>query len=229
MREFDALKGYPEPREPRVVGQNIRTIQNRITASYRGREFYDGDRNDGYGGLKYDGRWVPIAENMAREYGLNKDSSILQVGCDKGFLLHDFQAVLPGIKVRGVEVSEYPIETAMPTVRPHIRKAPFTALPFEDREFDFVIALGAVYTLNLGDAIQSLKEIQRVGRGKSFVTLASYKTEEEKRLFECWTLLGTTVLQGHEWIDVLNHVGYTGDYKLTGAKTLRLVPAGEAE
>lgn len=227
MREFDALKGYPEPKEPRTVGRNLRTIQNRITASYRGREFYDGDRNNGYGGLKYDGRWVPIAKFMAEEYGLNEKSSILQINCDKGFLLHDFQGLFPGIKARGVEISDYAIETAMTSVKSHIRKAPFTAIPFEDREFDFVIAIGAVYSLQLSDAIQCLKEIQRVGRGRSFVTLASYRTDEEKRLFETWTLLGTTILQEHEWLDVLRHVKYTGDYKFTSARSLNLVPEKE--
>ena len=34
MREFNALGGYPQPKE-RVVGPHIRTIQNKITASYR--------------------------------------------------------------------------------------------------------------------------------------------------------------------------------------------------
>ena len=68
MREFDALSNYPEPAQPRVVHPKIRTIHNRIVASYRGKEFYDGDRNDGYGGFKYDGRWAPIAKNMMEQY-----------------------------------------------------------------------------------------------------------------------------------------------------------------
>ena len=80
MREFNPLIGYPEPKKPRVVGPDVRTIENRIIASYRGREYYDGDRNNGYGGYKYDGRWLPIARNMCSEYALNEDSAVLQVG-----------------------------------------------------------------------------------------------------------------------------------------------------
>ena len=154
MREFDALSGYPEPKHPRVVSSNLRTIHHRIVASYRDKEFYDGDRNYGYGGFLYDGRWLPIAKNMCQEYDLNAQSAVLQVGCDKGFLLHDFLQVYPSIKVRGTELSDYAIEHSMDSVKPHLQKAPFTVLPFEDQEFDFVIALGPVYTLNLGDAIQ---------------------------------------------------------------------------
>lgn len=223
MREFDALRGYPEPKEPRIVHPTIRTIQNRINASYRGREFYDGNRNNGYGGLKYDGRWAPIAKYMLEEYSLNDQSSILQIGSDKGFLLHEFLQLCPTIKVRGIEISEYAIDSTMSSVRPFVQKASFTELPFACGEFDFVIAIGPVYTLNLGDAITCLKEIRRVGKGKSFITLGAYETEEDLRLFRYWTLLGCTVLSKKDWVEVLNHAGYTGDYKFNTAQSLNLI------
>lgn len=223
MREFDALQGYPEPAQPRVVHPGIRTIHNRIVASYRGKDFYDGDRNNGYGGLRYDGRWTPIAKNMMQEYSLNGQSSILQVGCDKGFLLHEFLALSATLKIRGTEISDYAIEHAMPSVKPFIRKAPFTELPFSNGEFDFVIAIGPVYSLNLADAIQCLKEIQRVGKGKSFITLGAYETEEDLRLLRYWTLLGSTILSKQDWIEVMHHAGYTGDYKFNTAKSLNLI------
>ena len=223
MREFNALEGYPEPKQPRVASKGLRTIHHRIVASYRGKDLYDGDRNYGYGGFRYDGRWLPIAKNMCREYELNVQSAVLQVGCDKGFLLHDFLQVFPEMKVRGTDISNYPIENAMDSVKPHIQKAPFTQLPFNDDEFDLVLALGPVYTLNLGDAIQCLLEIQRVSKGKSFITLGSYTDEENFKLFRYWTLLGTTVLHEDEWVEVLKHARFTGDYKFTGAKSLHLV------
>ena len=37
-----------------------------------GYEFFDGERNFGYGGYRYDGRWIPIVKNMSREYLLNE-------------------------------------------------------------------------------------------------------------------------------------------------------------
>ena len=222
MREFNALEGYPEPKAPRVASKGSRTIHHRIIASYRGHEFYDGNRNYGYGGFNYDGRWLSIATNMCREYNLDSQSSVLQVGCDKGFLLNDFLQVHSEMKVRGTEISNYPIENAMDSVKSYIQKAPFTQLPFTDGEFDFVIAIGPVYSLNLGDAIQCLKEIQRVSKGKSFITLGSYIDEDSFRLFRYWTLLGAMILHEEEWVEVLKHVGYSGDYKFTSAKSLNL-------
>ena len=223
MREFDALKGYPEPKQPRVVGPTIRTIHNRIRATYRDQEYYDGNRNSGYGGFKYDGRWVAVAQNMAKEYGLSESSAVLQLGCEKGFLLHDFHQLYPAMKVRGTDISAYALENAMPLIKPFVQQAAFTKLPFADGEFDFVMAMGVVYTLNLADAMQCLREIQRVGKGKSFVTLAAYRTEEEFQLFRWWTVLGTTVLHEDEWVEVLKHVGYTGDYKFQTARSLKLI------
>ena len=229
MREFNALAGYPAPAAPRVVGPEIRTIRHRLIAAARGKEFYDGDRRNGYGGFRYDGRWIPIARTMMTEYDLTAASSVLQINCEKGFLLHDLRQVVPGITVQGTEISDYAIETAMISVRPWIRKVPFTALPFPDRAFDVVIAIGAVYTLNLPDVVTCLKEIQRVGKGRSFITLASYETEEDRRLFEWWSLLGTTVLRPAEWVEVLQHAGYTGDYTFMNARVLKLTPQDQSQ
>ena len=93
-----------------------------------------------------------------------------------------------------------------------------------DHEFDIVIAIGVVYTMTLRDCISCLKEIQRVGNGKSFITMGSYYDEESKRLFkDYWSLLGSTVLHVDEWIYVLKEAGYTGDYTFVTSDTLNLV------
>jgi len=50
-------------------------------------EYWDGDRNTGYGGYRYDGRWRPIAEHMVDHYVIRPGQSMLDVGCGKGYLL----------------------------------------------------------------------------------------------------------------------------------------------
>ena len=80
MKEFDLLSSYPSLNK-RYVSKNTRKIENRIVASYRGKEFYDGKRNDGYGGFKYDGRWQNIAKRIFEHYKLKDDAKILQIGC----------------------------------------------------------------------------------------------------------------------------------------------------
>jgi len=160
---------------------------------------------------------------MCREYGLSGQSSVLQIGCEMGYLLHEFLQLHPSMNIRGTDLSDYAIQHALPSVKQNIQKAPYAVLPFEQGAFDFVIGLGVVYELNLADAIACLKEIQRVGMGKSFITLGAYKTQEDLMLLRYWSLLGTTLLREEEWVEVLNHVGYTGDYKFNTAESLGLV------
>ena len=222
MRELDLLSDYPAPSNPRNVSSNIRTIENRILASYRDRDYYDGDRNNGYGGYNYDGRWVPFVKKLTDKYGLNNKSSFLQVGCEKGFLLHDIKNKYQDIKLRGYEVSNYAINNAMDSVRDVIDIGRFHKLPYNDNYYDLVLAIGVVYTLCLSDAISCIKEIQRVSNGNSFITLGSFSNSEEERLFRMWSVLGCTILHESDWIEVLNHCGYTGDYKFVGAKSLNL-------
>jgi hypothetical protein len=222
MREFNALRDYPQPQTPRYVSRGLRTVKSRIIASYRDERYYDGDRNNGYGGFHYDGRWKKVAEFMIHEYNLTSASALLQVGCEKGFLLHDFHQFLPSMKIRGCEVSDYAIRHSMETVKEHIQQGAYTKLPFLDREFDFIIAIGVIYPLALGDAISALKEIQRVGKGRSFITLGAYRSDEGERLFKMWTLLGSTIFHVDEWIEVLKEAGYTGDYAFVTSDTLNL-------
>ena len=56
MRKFNLLSDYPKASSIRYVSDSLRTIDHRILASYKDKDFYDGDRNFGYGGFKYDGR-----------------------------------------------------------------------------------------------------------------------------------------------------------------------------
>lgn len=223
MREFDALRDYPQPKEPRYVGPKIRTIRNRIIASYRDERYYDGDRNNGYGGFKYDGRWKKIVKSMVRDYGLTEKSALLQIGCEKGFLLHDFHEYFPTMKIRGAEMSDYAIADSMPSIEQYIVKTDYSRLPFKNREFDFIIAIGVVYTLTLRDAISALREIQRVGKGQSFITLGAYRDKRGERLFRNWSVLGSTILHMDEWCEVLKEAGYTGDYHFTTAESLNLI------
>ena len=223
MREFNLLGEYPRPEKPRYVGSDLRTINHRIVATYRDKDFFDGNRNYGYGGFKYDGRWKSVAEKICNEYKLNNSSSFLQIGCEKGFLLKDLKDKYKKMRIEGIETSNYAITNSILDAKKNIKYCNnYTDLEYGDSEFDFIFALGVVYTHNLTDAIKCLREIQRVGKGKSFITLASYENKNDYWLFKQWSLLGTTVLHKDEWKKVLSHVNYSGDYSFTNAELLGL-------
>jgi SAM-dependent methyltransferase len=221
MKEYDI--GYPHSKAPRILKEGSRTIMSKIAAWGLGQEYYDGARENGYGGFRYDGRWAKIVPNIINEYGLNAQSAVLDIGSKKGFFMHDLKEALPGIKVKGVENHPYPIEQAMESVKEDIVLCPYEKLPFENKSFDFVMGFASIYMLNFGSVLNALREIQRVGKGKSYVTLGAYRTKEERELFLEWTLLGTTVLHENEWLEVFKDAGYTGDYFFSSAKSLNLI------
>ncbi|MEK8023050.1 MAG: methyltransferase domain-containing protein [Candidatus Hydrogenedentota bacterium] len=161
-------------------------------------------------------------DSTIKDYGVSEETSLLQIGCEKGFLLHDYMERFPRMKIRGHEISSYAIENAMPSVKPMITCGGYGSLPFKDHEFDFVMAMGVVYTLTLADAISCLKEIQRVGKGRSFITLGAFRDAEGERLFRMWTVLGATILHVDDWVEVLKEAGYTGDYHFMTSEYLNL-------
>src|SRR5277367_2955166 len=75
-------------------------------------DYWDGSRQTGYGGYRYDGRWRKVAEDLARHYNLQPGQSVLDVGCGKAFLLYDFTQVVPGIRITGLDISEYAVANA---------------------------------------------------------------------------------------------------------------------
>jgi hypothetical protein len=82
--EIDLLGTYSLKKKP--MKTRLKASQtDRIETWKIDKEFWDGKREQGYGGYKYDGRWKPIAKNFINHYKLNKKSKILEIGCAKGF------------------------------------------------------------------------------------------------------------------------------------------------
>ena len=79
MEEFDI--GYPHSKVNRVIKEDARTIKNRMTAFRLDKEYYDGARENGYGGFHYDGRWAKMVPAIIERYGLTSSSAVLDVGC----------------------------------------------------------------------------------------------------------------------------------------------------
>jgi hypothetical protein len=224
MKEVNLLVKYPSPitaRKNTII--NNRTIKNKIIASYRGKDYFDGDRNNGYGGFNYDGRWLSVLPDIFDYYKLKNKSKILQIGSEKGFLLSDILKINSSMVVYGIETSGYAIDNTVENIKQHTKKVEnYYDLPYNDNSFDLILAIGTIYTLNVHDAIRCLTEIGRIGKGSCFITLASYDNAEDLDLFRRWSLLGTTILLKAEWLEILNYVNYSGEYSFVNAKSLKL-------
>jgi len=177
-------------------------------------DYWDGDRRFGYGGYKYlPGRWKPVAESLIETYNLNNSSNILDVGCGKGFLLHEIKLLLPEITIKGFDISNHGLSCALDSVKDdlfiHKAQEPY---PFKDNEFDLVISLGCLHNLRLMELEVALGEIERVGK-QGYVMLESYRNEAEQFNLQCWALTCESFFDEDEWVWLYNHFGYKGDYE----------------
>ena len=211
--EIDLLKNYPKTvRDVKARGVE-KTEEDRSIARKFGKDFFDGDRKYGYGGYNYHPRfWQPVIPTFQDHFGLSSNTSILDVGCGKGFMLHDISQLIPGIKVKGIDISEYAIENAMEEMKPHIQVANALDIPFEDNSFDVVISINTIHNLARDECGMALKEVQRVSKDGCFVTLDAYNNLEEKELMEAWNLTAKTMMHVDEWKLFFKEVSYDGDY-----------------
>ena len=195
-----------------------RMVDEKILCMHKAKEYeedyWDGDRRFGYGGYKYLlGRWKPVAESLIETYNLNNSSSILDVGCGKGFLLHEIKLLLPEITIKGFDISNHGLSCALDSVKDdlfiHKAQDPY---PFKDNEFDLVISLGCLHNLRLMELEVALGEIERVGK-QGYVMLESYRNEAEQFNLQCWALTCESFFDEDEWVWLYNHFGYKGDYE----------------
>lgn len=211
--EIDLLRNYPRTKRNVKERGASKTDAVRAVARRFGKEFFDGERQYGYGGFSYSPRfWQPVIPDMAAHFGLNAGTSVLDVGCAKGFMLHDMSLAVPGIRVEGVDVSEYAVANCIDSMKTRLRVADAKSLPFEDASFDVVISVNTVHNLDREECGRALLEIQRVSRGKCFITVDAYRTEEEKEAMYAWNLTAKTIMHAEEWKAFFREIGYTGDY-----------------
>ena len=212
-REINLLEKYPQVRRNLKERESGKTEDQRAIARQFGKDFFDGDRSTGYGGYVYSPRfWQPVIPTFIEHWGLTSDSSVLDAGCAKGFMLYDLVQAIPGVSIAGIDVSEYAIKNGMSEVKGFLSVANVMSLPFDDDSFDIVISVNTIHNLARDDCAKALQEIERVARRGAFVTVDAYRNEEEYVRMMAWNLTAKTIMSVDEWVAFFNQVGYTGDY-----------------
>lgn len=197
-----------------------RMVDEKVKCMLKAKEYefdyWDGDRRFGYGGYKYmPGRWAPVAKALIETYGLKAGSRVLDVGCGKGFLLHEMLLLEPGLEIVGFDISEHGLASNTEEVKAKatlFRYRAQDALPFGDKHFDLVISLATLHNLRIFELKTALAEIERVGK-QAYVMLESYRNEQELFNVQCWALTCESFFDTAEWIWLYRHFGYTGDYE----------------
>ena len=216
MAEVNLLRRYPKAKrnvEKRATDKTDDQI--RLSREY-GFDYFDGPREVGYGGYRYDGRWIPIAEDIIAHFELKPGMRILDIGCAKGFLVKDLMQVCPGLEVFGLDISDYALKHCEPEVIGRLHLGSAESLPFPDNSFDAVLSINTIHNLHRAQCLCAIREMQRVAKmGRGYIQVDSYRTAEERDLFLSWVLTAHTHDFPDGWREIFDEADYTGDYYWT--------------
>ena len=172
----------------------------RAVAKRFAREYFDGERGQGYGGYRYDGRWV--ADRGAHPRPLRapgRRSRPRRRAAPRASCSTTCARWSPGLRVAGLDISAYALGHAMDDVRPFLVRGSAERLPFADGAFDLVVSINTLHNLDRADCIRALGEIERVSRGHRYVQVDSWLDETQREKFERWQLTALTYSDPEGW------------------------------
>lgn len=174
-----------------------------------GKDYWDGDRRYGYGGYRYDGRWKPVAEKLVKRYKLSSKSSVLDMGCGKGFLAYEIKK-LTGCYLRGCDISGYALKEAKIK---GIFKCDIGVenIAFNSR-FDLVLCVNVLHNLTLPHLEVAIQNINR-NSFNAYICVDSYRNEQELFNLQCWALTAECFFRPEEWLEIFRICGYRNDYE----------------
>jgi SAM-dependent methyltransferase len=212
-QEINLMDRYPKTKRP--FDERAKAMNNAAVEGGRdfGKDYFDGDRLTGYGGYYYHPRfWTDTVRRFRDHYDLAPNASVLDIGCAKGFMMHDFKILMPEMNIRGVDVSQYAFDNAIEDMKPFIDIGDAKDLPYDNDSFDLVISINAIHNLPLEECKKSLREIERVARKHAFITVDAWRNDEEHDRHEKWKLYAITYMHVDDWNLMFNEVSYSGDY-----------------
>jgi ubiquinone/menaquinone biosynthesis C-methylase UbiE len=212
-REINLLEFYPKSKRPINERGNLVTERDRAIARKFDVEYFDGDRLTGYGGYSYNSRfWKDTVAHIKNIYNLDNNSKILDIGCAKGFMMHDLSLILPDAEIIGVDISNYALDNCIESMSKNVSYANANNLPFEDDYFDLVISINTLHNLPLIDCKEGLREITRVSKKDSFVMNDAWTSAQGKEAMLKWNLTALTYMSTNDWLKLFREVDYNGDY-----------------
>ena len=121
--EVNLLEAYPNSTKSRATRieamrpSSLNTVSDLVIkekliseARNYGKEYFDGNRLYGYGGYYYNSKfWAAVAKDFVKHFSITDTSSILEIGCAKGFFLYELQTLVPSLCLNGIDISSYAI------------------------------------------------------------------------------------------------------------------------
>jgi 2-polyprenyl-3-methyl-5-hydroxy-6-metoxy-1,4-benzoquinol methylase len=150
-----------------------------------------------------------LAEKLIKQYNLTNKSRILDIGCGKGYLLYELKKLLPGCIVCGMDVSEYAIKKSKEYDGKFLI---VTKDLYIGDDYDLIVSVNSLHNMKIKDLSHALWCMEKHGVNK-YIVVESFRNEKELCNLQCWALTCQAWFSPEEWIYVMNHSGYSGDYE----------------
>ena len=83
MAEVNLLAKLPRGKRNVNARAEAKTQEIIDISRQYGELYFDGPRKYGYGGYRYDGRWIPVAKDIVAHFKLKPGDRVLDVGAGK--------------------------------------------------------------------------------------------------------------------------------------------------
>lgn len=215
MKKINLLELSKDIKRDLSLRKNI-TYEEKVISSEFGKDYFDGNRRLGYGGYKYDGRWVRVAKKVVKFFDLKPDDKVLDIGCGKGFLVNDLMNSCK-IDAYGIDISEYALQNSIEEISGRLHLQDMRNLVFPDSSFDVVLCINTLHNLSKTDAYIAIKEMNRVVKTKEkiFIQVDSYRSNEDLKVFEDWVLTAKLYMTPSDWLSFFKDCNYSGSYYWT--------------
>ena len=175
-----------------------------------GYNYYDNaDYGIGYGGYYYDGRYADNVNKVITHYSLKPGSTVLDIGCAKGFILFEF--LKHGMVVAGIDLSSYALQNAKSEVKPYLVKGTCESLPWPSNSFDLVYSKDTLPHLTELQLRKVLTEVDRVSKSSNiFYEIPVGNTKQQRELIKAWDETHQCIKSTTWWKEYLNEMGFHG-------------------
>lgn len=163
-----------------------------------GYNYFDGPESNYGGSYVWGSHWNTKAMNLEICF---RPVRVLVAGCAKGFLVEAF--FYRFIEAEGFDISQYALDCSAPEIMDRLYLADARDLPFEDEEFDLVVAIDLLEHIEEKTVPKAVSELCRVCYGNIF-TRQHFEWNRKSRADPTHV----TIKPKEFWIDLFRKNGF---------------------
>lgn len=153
----------------------------------------------GYKEYKYDGRYKTIVKKIIKFFKLKKGSSILEIGCAKGFIIKEFKSF--GMKVIGIDKSSYVKANTLKSIKKNIKifKDISKIQSLKNKHFDLLISKESLPHFSLKELKSLVNNLKKFKIDNMLFVIQCIKREKDREYYLKWDKTHKILWKKNQW------------------------------